>query len=356
MGLRGDAAAAGEPGEVPHVTRQIAAEAATWVARLHGPGRTREMELRCLEWQAQSPAHRHAFERCTETWMEVPNAARAGGFTSEEVRRAASEMSRGGQGARTPRGLLQVAAVAVLALAAGTAGWQALHGATDYQTAVGEAQTVVLEDGGRMSLNTDTRVSVDFGVRQRTVTLGGGEAEFVVAPDAQRPFVVRAGGTEVVALGTVFTVRLLPAGPGAAASLAVTLVEGKVSVRAAQGAAGPVAPAQPQELGPGERLRLLKEGAAPAVAQRDRPRLEQVLAWKRSEAVFDGATLAEAVAEMNRYSRTTVVLAGDLARSDQRVIGQFRTGDNAAFARALAMLHGLAVREHEGRLELSPGS
>lgn len=357
MGQRGGASAADEPGEAPRVTRQIAAEAATWVARLHGPGRTREMELRCLEWQALSPAHRHAFERCTETWMEVPNAARAGGFTSEEIRRAASEVSRGGQGTRTPRGLLQVAAVAVLALAAGTAAWLALDGATDYQTAVGEAQTVVLEDGGRMSLNTDTRVSVDFGARQRTVTLDGGEAEFEVAPDAQRPFVVRAGGSEVVARGTVFTVRLTSAGLGGAASLAVTLVEGKVAVRAAQDGAGEVAPAQPLELVPGDRLRLEKgKGAVDVVAQRDRPRLEQVLAWKRSEAVFDGATLAEAVAEMNRYSRTPVVLVGDLARSEQRVSGQFRTGDNAAFARALAMLHGLKVREHEGRLELSRGS
>lgn len=357
MGQRGGASATDEPGEAPRVTRQIAAEAATWVARLHGPGRTREMELRCLEWQALSPAHRHAFERCTETWMEVPNAARAGGFTSEEIRRAASEVSRGGLGTRAPRGLLQVAAVAVLALAAGTAAWLALGGATDYQTAVGEAQTVVLEDGGRMSLNTDTRVSVDFGTRQRTVTIEAGEVEFEVAPDARRPFVVRAGGSEVVAKGTVFTVRLSPAGPEAAASLTVTLVEGRVAVRAAPGGAGQVAPVQPQELVPGERLRLAKSGGdAAAVLQRDRPRLDQVLAWKRSEAVFDGATLAEAVAEMNRYSRTPVVLAGDLARADQRVSGQFRTGDNAAFARALAMLHGLKVREHEGRLELSRGS
>lgn len=349
-----DAQAPGAPGEPPRVTRQIAAEAAAWVARLHGPGRTRQMELNCLEWQARSPAHRHAFERCTETWMEVPNAARAGGFTAGDLRGDGPEAGAGEAARRRRRGLLPVALVGVLAVAAGAAGWQLLEGGQDYRTAVGEAQTVVLADGGRVSLNTATRLKVEFGAAQRTVTLEAGEAEFEVAPDARRPFVVRAGGTEVVAIGTVFAVRLAPAAPGAAASLAVTLVEGRISVRAAPGG-GAVVPARPLELGPGERVRMAAgEGAAEPL--RDRPRLDQVLAWKRSEAVFDGATLAEAVAEMNRYSRTPVVLVGDLTGSDKRVSGQFRTGDNAGFARALAMLHGLVLRESEGRLELSRGS
>jgi transmembrane sensor len=82
MGHPRGGAAAGDAGGTPRVTREVAAEAALWVARLHGPSRSREMELQCLEWQARSAAHRHAFERCTETWMEVPNAARAAGFST----------------------------------------------------------------------------------------------------------------------------------------------------------------------------------------------------------------------------------------------------------------------------------
>jgi transmembrane sensor len=44
---------------------------------------------------------------------------------------------------------------------------------------------------------------------------------------------------------------------------------------------------------------------------------------------------------------------GELAKSDFQVSGQFRTGDTLSFARALAMLHGLALNEREGRVELS---
>lgn len=53
------------------VPLHVAAEAATWVARLHSPGRTRQMERECLNWQSRSEAHRFAFERCTATWDEV---------------------------------------------------------------------------------------------------------------------------------------------------------------------------------------------------------------------------------------------------------------------------------------------
>ncbi len=365
----GSPPAGGGPTGTPHVTPEIAAEAATWVARLHGPDRTRQMELQCLEWQARSAAHGHAFERCTATWEEVPNAARAAGFSGNlgalrggdegEDGDEGNDSHGGKDGGLAGRGLFMLLAAGALVLA-GMVGWSLLGDGADYRTAVGEAQTVVLDDGSRMSLNTDTRVSVDFGARQRSVRIDSGEVAFEVAKDAGRPFVVRAAGSEVVALGTVFSVRLVPQGPGAKASLAVTLVEGQVELRAAEGVpSDAVAPARPLVLQPGERVLLSRpvaEGGAAVLAQRlDHPRLEQVLAWQRNEVVFEQATLAEAVAEMNRYSRTPVVLVGSLAGADAQVSGQFRTGDNPAFARAMAMLHGLSVQQREGRLELSRG-
>lgn len=341
--------------DTPRVTPEIAAEAAMWVARLHGPSRSREMELQCLQWQGQSAAHRHAFERSTDIWMEVPSAALASGYVPGDPDRLSTGDKWGGRGL-AKRGLLVMGAGAAVALVAGALAWRTADEAGVYRTAIGESQTVVLADGTRLSLNTDTRVRVDLGSQQRTVSVTTGEAAFEVAKDAVRPFVVRAGGTEVVALGTVFSVRHVPQGPAGRAQLAVTLVEGRVAVRAAADAgAGSVVPARTVEMNAGERVRLVRDSAATAVVQVDRPRMEQVLAWQRNEAVFDKVTLAEAVAEMNRYSRTPVVLAAELLVPDLQVSGQFRTGDNLAFARALAMLHGLSVREREGRVELSRG-
>jgi transmembrane sensor len=230
---------------------------------------------------------------------------------------------------------------------------------TAYQTAVGEAQTVVLADGTRMFLNTDTHVRVDLGSKQRTVKIEGGEVAFEVAKEVARPFVVRAAASEVVALGTAFSVRFKPSSGEAGESLTVTLLEGKVSVRPVAGGDGTaVAPAQTLVMQPGERVRLAKApGRNVATRQElDHPRLDQVTAWKRNEAVFDRTSLGDAVAEMNRYSRTPLVLVGDLARAEWVVSGQFRTGDIAGFAKALAALHGLVVQERDGRVELSQGS
>jgi len=340
----------------PKVSRKIAAEAAVWVARLHGPSRSRKMELDCLDWQARSAAHRHAFECCTDVWMEVP------GVPLERIRAAvaanAPDESFGpASGARTRIG--RRGGLAVLCLGVAVLGGASLHLRDDsYRTGVGEAQSVLLSDGTRMTLNTDTRVRVDLGAAQRTVKVDSGEAVFEVAKDAKRPFVVRAASSEVVAVGTVFAVRFTPPGKnaGAGEALAVTLLEGQVSLRPEAGAhASDVAPRQPVLMQPGDRVRLTRSNARqPATTQQlDRPRIDQLMAWRRSEAVFDNATLGEAVAEMNRYSRTPVVLMADLAAAPWRVSGQFSTGDSAGFANALASLHDLVVTERPGRLELS---
>lgn len=341
----------------PKVSRKIAAEAGVWVARLHGPSRSRQMELDCLAWQARSAAHRHAFECCTDVWMEVPGvpleriqAAVAAYAPDEGFGAQARARSRIGR-----RGGLLALCLGLVVLGGGAALVWRDEG---YRTGVGESQSVVLSDGTRMTLNTDTRLRLDFSGAQRTVKIERGEAVFEVAKDARRPFVVRAASSEVVAVGTVFAVHLTPpeSGSGAGEALAVTLLEGQVSLRpAASAKAGEVAPQQPVLMQPGERVRLTRPSPQqPATIQVvDRPRIDQLMAWRRSEAVFDNATLGEAVAEMNRYSRKPLVLMNDLAAAPLRVSGQFSAGDSAGFAQALASLHGLTVNERSGRLELS---
>ncbi|MCU7373129.1 FecR domain-containing protein [Paucibacter sp. O1-1] len=335
------------------------AEAAVWIARLHGPHRSSDMERECLAWQARSAAHRLAFERCTDAWQEVA------GVTLRDYARVtaatpAAAPAGGRRAGRWAPGRWTVAASAsVTAFAlAGLLLLQPWHAGDVYETGVGEQRTVVLQDGSRLTLNTATRVRVALGQTQRQVSVEGGEALFEVAKDASRPFVVRAASTEVVATGTAFVVRWGPPDRGSRPALAVTLVEGQVVVR------GPVgsALASPVVMAPGERVRLGETSAVSSGAARearqlrqlDRPRMDQLLAWKRGEAIFDNATLLEAVAEMNRYSAVPIRVGGAQALGGLRVSGVFKTGDNASFARAVASLHGLTVRERPDWLELAP--
>lgn len=355
----------------PVVTRELAAEAAVWIARLHSPSRSKHLERECLTWQASSAAHRLAFERCTDLWMDVAGIDRAA------VERAAAQFRQSRQEEPVANPVLDPAprfwewqqkrpwiAALTVSISLAVTGVLVAHSWRDsgvYGTNLGEQRLVVLPDGTRMSLNTSTRVRVNFEASRRSVSVEGGEALFEVAKDASRPFVVHAAGREVTATGTAFLVRLVPSGTAAdgdaAAGLEVTLVEGQVVVQDGGGWSSPVF-AQPIVMVAGDRVRVrgtqLGEGTSPPVAapQMDRPRIDQMLAWKRGEAVFDDVSLRDALAEMNRYS--AVPLTIDAGLGDLRISGQYRTGDNAGFARAIATLHGLEVRERAGRIELAP--
>ncbi|MGM9484939.1 FecR family protein [Roseateles sp. NT4] len=337
------------------LTPEIAAEAAVWIARLHGPDRSTQMERECLDWQARSAAHRLAFEKCTEVWEAVPGVTLADAFASASRR---GDTSIEGLGLTSRFGLHRRAVVSLCAalVAAVGLGIYLWPEEDTYATKVGEQQLVVLDDGTRMSLNTDTRVHTEMTKKVRSVVVETGEALFEVAKDPQRPFVVHAAGSDVVALGTVFSVRVPGAADAGGEALAVTLIEGRVSVRSSSessGVDGGATAAQPVLMQAGERVRMAraKAGSSAPSLQVDRPRIEQMLAWKRNEALFDDVSLTDAVAEMNRYSRTPIVLLGNL--SGPRVSGLYRVGDSLGFARAVAALHGLTLKESAGRLELA---
>lgn len=328
------------------VSKAVAAEAAVWISRLHGDHRAPQLNAECLAWQARSPAHRLAFERCTDTWQDVARLT----LTDYATATSACRLPNGNRAGRSlSRRSLQAIALLLVAGVMTPSPWQ--PGVT-YDTGVGEQRKVLLQDGTRLSLNTSTRLRVDFGKAQRTVHVERGEALFEVAKDASRPFVVKAVETDVVATGTAFLVQALPAAAPGDLALAVTLVEGQVVVRSATGAGR--WQQEPWVMTPGQRLRLTPAGEArrPGVATRvDRPQMDQVLAWRRGEAAFDNVSLLDAVAEMNRYDRLPIVVLG--AAGEKRVSGMVKTGDNANFAQAMASLHGLLLRHHGHWLELA---
>lgn len=334
----------------PVVTRRVAAEAATWISRLHGPDRTPEMEREFREWIARSEAHGYAFERCTDIWTDVkalsPNQIRKG--ISLHDMSASMARARTWQRYRWLLGAMLVLVLAAVGYALNR--WLAVD---VYHTEVGGQQQVLLADGSRMSMNTDTKVSVEMDAVRRVVTLDAGEVMFEVAKDPTRPFIVLAGNSEVVAVGTVFSVRM-PARDSRDAALAVVLLEGEVSVLPSVAATRKGSMLAPRlSMHAGDRMRVLRStGDEPTPAPTlDRPPVEPLLAWRHGKAIFDDLTLREAVDEMNRYTRTPIVLVGDV--SELRIAGSYDTGNAQSFVQAVAVLHGLQVRSREGRVELA---
>lgn len=82
------------------------------------------------------------------------------------------------------------------------------HSKNILTTKKGSKSNLVLPDGTRVLLNSDTRLSYNqsFGKQAREVTLEG-EAYFEVVKDVQHPFIVHTNAMDIKVLGTVFNVR-----------------------------------------------------------------------------------------------------------------------------------------------------
>jgi transmembrane sensor len=294
----------------------VLAEASAWLVRLQGSPRTAATDAAFKAWLAEDAGHARAFARITETWDIIPGAAQLD---------AAAPVAR----PRPRRRMLEAMAACLLLAAIG--GAMLLHGLREpmYQTGVGEQQTVTLSDGTRMTLNTDTQLKVAYSKTERRIFLLHGEAIFNDTENSRRPFIVQAGDRTIFALGTTFDVRSDPR------FLEVTLIEGRVRVSPVD---ADKADAQATVLSPGERL-TWRSGSEQTV---DHPDLKGITAWQRGEVMFDNASLADVMTELNRYGHAQIRVS-DPQLAQMRVSGVFTTRDPVEVATAIAKLHDLHV-------------
>lgn len=319
--------------------RRVRAEAAAWIARLHGPARTREMEEGLRRWLAEHPAHAAEFEVGTDAWNETAH------IPLESARRASIDRPAG----RRNRWLWRL----TVGMAAGLAAvaWFAYRlGRTVVSTGVGEQETVVLADGSRITLNTNSRVILHYGQHTRNVILRYGEAYFQIVHNAARPFVVRAGNQKVIDVGTAFVVRRNGV---AAGSLSVTVVEGRVAVAPVSAAdiVPKVAPLKVVFVSAGNRL-LLRPHALPKIQAEP---AAQATAWLRGELIFNNTDLRDAATQFNRYNPIKIVIAAAQLQKIH-VSGLFRIGASESFARAVAEDHHLRLIVRSREFVLEPGS
>ena len=171
-----------------------------------------------------------------------------------------------------------------------------------YETAVSEQRDVLLADGSRITLNTDTALTVRYTASSRRVDLERGEAIFAVKHDVARPFEVVAGQTVTRALGTEFNVDRR------SDRIRVSVIEGVVRVSAAgRDGAGKVTPLVPA-LTKGRSAEFQNDDDRIVEAAAD---LKRIQAWRARRLEFSDTPLPEALEEFNRYSTAHVVIGAD---------------------------------------------
>jgi transmembrane sensor len=208
----------------------------------------------------------------------------------------------------------------------------------EYVTAVGEQRSITLEDGSVVELNSQSRLRAHFEAHLRAIELLEGEAIFRVSKDPNRPFRVRTGATDIVAVGTAFNVK------ASDSRTVVTVLEGRVRVNsrglAEQSAAATARAVSEFELAVGDQLTVAKAQPAIRVSLRD---TEKVTSWTERRLIFEDTPLSTAAAEFARYSPRSIRIE-DAAVAERKINGVFDATDPASLAEFLKGDETLNVR------------
>src|SRR5438067_11068107 len=177
-------------------SREVRAEAAAWLARLHADDRDAVDEAAFRAWLNADPSHAMAFEAVDRVWSDV------GGQGNLRTVRTDLRLGLGRESVREPAPAsrrLMLAGIGFLAMTGGSALFWRSASAKVYETDIGEQKHVALDDGSQLFLDAKTRIAVAFSETERTVDLQYGRANFRVVPDSKRPFVVEAAARKIVA-------------------------------------------------------------------------------------------------------------------------------------------------------------
>jgi transmembrane sensor len=355
----------------------IEAAAAAWFARRAGDDWSAADQGQLEVWLSSSTAHRVAFVRLTAAWERagrlnalgagvtpgtIPprNAWAFGPFSTAPTSEAEPELVQSLPDAELPaeprvrtdrdfrsasrsgfsRRQSGIAAVLVIAIAAGTTWYLSTAREKSYRTKIGALTTVALSDGSKVTLNTDTEIRVEVTPSARRVKLDQGEAFFEVAKDVARPFIVDIADKRVIAVGTQFSVRRDHD------DIRVLVTDGRVRIE--RSGTSPEAAQTP--LAAGSEARTTRTAVLvdqPAPAQ-----VEQLLSWRTGHVVFRDTALADAVAEFNRYTARKIVIE-DPAIAGIRIGGSFRSDNADAFLWLLQSGFPIHVEQQSDRISLT---
>ncbi|HVZ17157.1 MAG TPA: FecR domain-containing protein [Terriglobales bacterium] len=307
--------------------------AADWIQRRHLWEWTQADQAEFDTWLADSDANRLAYLRQNAVWRATE---RLGAFRPQQPMLKVTPVAKSGKWT-----LFRYVAAAAIVAAVGVSGVQYFQhpSNTTYVTPVGGHKIILLSDGTRIELNTDSALRISSNALRR-VTLLRGEAYFDVQHNGADPFAVTASGYRITDLGTKFSVRTSPIAVRVSlleGSAAVTPVIGQKAHRSALLMPGDVAVAS------ADTLTVKKEPVASVATS---------LGWRHGLLTFKDTELADAVAEFNRYN-TAKLHISDAVVGHLKINGTFQAENADVFAASVQELFGLKISRNTGNITLS---
>lgn len=307
---------------------RIDGEASGWLILIEDVGLSLEARKEFEAWRSADHRNAMTYDDMARTWNEIPVlndlaqlvAAPASSPAAHVTRRRLPPVAAGG-----------VAAVAATLLAILVLPASIVPSGERYRTQIAEMRLVTLPDGSSVTLGPKSAVAVEYTDTERRIELSGGEAFFDVVHNADRPFVVSAGGSLIRDIGTKFDVNL------SARTVRVSVLEGVVAVSHTK--RSPI----------NERLIVAGQRAEVTVSAPNDPGTSAVLeaptiislpapapgAWREGRLTYDSVRLADLVSDINRYYSPGVVLASAEV-GDLRITASFKTSEIPSFMGALS--------------------
>ena len=315
---------------------QIEQQAARWVMLREQPDWSAGSEVAFDAWLGESMAHKAAYWRLEHGWRESDRIASLGDATMPRFIPPTLRRS-------------WIAAAAATVLVAGFVATAAQFSRPDaprvtavqrFSTSIGGRRLVPLADGSKVELNTASSVRASITKKGREVWLDRGEAYFEIAHQNGQPFVVHAGSRTVTVLGTKFSIRR------DGDKVTVSVVEGRVRVEdAVEPDAVPAAIITAGDI-------AVARGPSVLLAAKSEERVASGLAWRGGMLDFDRTSLADAVADFNRYNKKQIVI-GDSDTAAIRIGGSFQATNVDAFVRLLRDAYGIQVEERADGVKIS---
>jgi|HubBroStandDraft_2_1064218.scaffolds.fasta_scaffold21827_2 transmembrane sensor len=313
--------------------KESRAQAAAWLERRHREDWNAQEQKKLDAWLTASPAHMVAYVRVETAWKRADRLSVLRNLEASQPRLPNLKHARP----------FLAALAGVLAIVA-VVGYLVVpkflrSDEVVYATGVGGHRAIVLADGTRIELNTQTtlRMKTDHGAR--VAWLDQGEAYFKIAHDARHPFIVFVDDRRVTDLGTRFVIRRNPA------DLRVALLEGRALFDAPNGPVGSATILSPGDV-------VTERNHAVALTRESQKALSDDLGWRRGMLIFKHTTLAAAAEEFNRYNTRKIVIA-NRATSSLTIGGTFQVNNIDVFARAMKDLLDVQVQNRGNETVIS---
>lgn len=313
-------------------------QASDWIVKMDR-GLSSDEKIALQEWMDDSPENHSTLMQMTQLWDKMNAMTRLSDLFPKPTRHASQTQTQRSNLIEslienwTKSWLKPLPAIAASIALATVLGLWAILGNVDnnnnsYQTAIGEQSTVMLPDGTKMTLNTNTNTSVTvaYSDQQRLLHLIQGELHVSVAKDKNRPLSVMAGGKVIQAIGTEFNIEIT-----SQQKIELVVTEGKVKVGIQQKPEKQIASIEPltlpsdaltvsagEEIMLGEAKEQITEVSAEDIAVK--------LSWQKGNLIFRGESLEEAVREVGRYTSVEFVFIDENLKK-MRVAGLFKAGD-----------------------------